>query len=46
VRRGSPPPGTQIAGPAAIDLPESTLIVPADWSGEVDDTGTIHLHRQ
>jgi N-methylhydantoinase A len=46
VLRGSPLPGTQIAGPAAIDLPESTLIVPADWSGEVDDTGTIHLHRQ
>ena len=45
VLRGSPPPGTEIKGPAAIDLPESTLIVPAQWSGEVDDAGTIHLHR-
>jgi N-methylhydantoinase A len=46
VLRGAPPPGTEIKGPAAIDLPESTLIVPAEWSGEVDDTGTIHLQRQ
>ena len=45
VLRGAPPPGTDINGPAAIDLPESTLIVPADWSGKVDDTGTIHLNR-
>jgi N-methylhydantoinase A len=46
VLRGAPPPGTEIEGPAAIDLPESTLIVPAEWSGAVDDTGTIHLQRQ
>jgi N-methylhydantoinase A/oxoprolinase/acetone carboxylase beta subunit len=45
VLRGAPPQGTRIKGPAAIDLPESTLIVPAEWSGEVDETGTIHLHR-
>jgi N-methylhydantoinase A len=45
VLRGAPPQGTQIMGPAAIDLPESTLIVPAEWSGEVDDTGTIHLKK-
>ena len=41
----SPAPGTQIAGPAAIDLPESTLIVPAQWSGEGDDAGTIRITR-
>ena len=45
VLRGAPPQGTQIDGPAAIDLPESTLIVPAEWSGEVDRTGTIHLKK-
>ena len=43
VLRGSPPPGTQIAGPAVVELPESTLLVPPGWSGEVDETGTIHL---
>jgi N-methylhydantoinase A len=45
VLQGAPPPGTEIAGPAAVDLPESTLVVPAQWSGEVDETGTIHLRR-
>jgi N-methylhydantoinase A len=45
VLRGTPAPGTAIEGPAAIDLPESTLVVPAQWSGEVDDGGTIHLER-
>jgi N-methylhydantoinase A len=43
VLRGSPPPGTGIEGPAVVELPESTLLVPPGWSGEVDDTGTIHV---
>ncbi len=30
-------------GPCVIELPESTLLVPPGWSGEVDDTGTIHI---
>jgi N-methylhydantoinase A len=46
VLRGTPAPGAAIEGPAAIDLPESTLVVPAEWSGEVDDGGTIHLKRK
>jgi N-methylhydantoinase A/oxoprolinase/acetone carboxylase beta subunit len=45
VLRGIPAPGTEIQGPAVIELPESTLLVPADWTGEVDDTGTIRLTR-
>jgi len=43
VLRGSPPAGTELAGPAVVELPESTLLVPAGWAGEVDDTGTIKL---
>ncbi len=43
VLRGSPPAGTEIEGPAVVELPESTLLVPPGWSGEVDDTGTIHV---
>ena len=43
VLRGSPPPATEIAGPAVVELPESTLLVPPGWSGTVDDGGTIHL---
>ncbi|HEY6524045.1 MAG TPA: hydantoinase/oxoprolinase family protein [Solirubrobacteraceae bacterium] len=46
VLRGSPPPGTAIEGPAVVELPESTLLVPAGWTGEVDDTGTIHIRMK
>jgi N-methylhydantoinase A len=43
VLRGTPPPGTEIAGPMVIELPESTLFVPPGWYGAVDETGTIQL---
>jgi N-methylhydantoinase A len=46
VLRGSPPPGTAIEGPAVVELPESTLLVPPGWAGEVDDTGTIHIRTE
>ncbi|HEY5429846.1 MAG TPA: hydantoinase/oxoprolinase family protein [Solirubrobacteraceae bacterium] len=46
VLRGTPAPGTMIAGPAVLELPESTLLVPGEWAGEVDDTGTIHLRAR
>ncbi len=38
--------GTAIEGPAVVELPESTLLVPPGWAGEVDDTGTIHLRAE
>jgi N-methylhydantoinase A len=40
---GAPSPGTTISGPAVVELPESTLLVPPRWAGKVDQTGTIHL---
>jgi N-methylhydantoinase A len=46
VLRGTPPPGTAIEGPAVVELPESTLLVPPGWSGEVDDTGTTHVRAE
>jgi N-methylhydantoinase A len=45
VLSGAPPAGTEVRGPAVVELPESTLLVPAEWSGEVDRTGTIRLTR-
>ena len=45
VLRGIPSPGTEIAGPAVVELPESTLLIPPGWSTEVDDTGTIKMTR-
>jgi N-methylhydantoinase A len=46
VLRGTPPPGTRVNGPAVVELPESTLLVPAGWAGEVDDRGSIHIRTE
>jgi N-methylhydantoinase A len=41
VLRGEPPAGTEVEGPAVLELPESTLVLPPRWSGRVDDHGTV-----
>ena len=46
VLRGAPSAGTRIAGPAIVELPESTLLVAPGWSGEVDPSGTVKLLRE
>lgn len=43
VWRGPPVAGARIEGPAVCELPESTLVVPPGWGGEVDATGAIRL---
>jgi N-methylhydantoinase A len=43
VLRGQLAAGTDLSGPALCALPESTLLVPPGWSGEVDEQGTVHL---
>jgi N-methylhydantoinase A len=45
VIRGAPLPDTALSGPAIVELAESTLLIPPEWSGEVDGTGTIKLTR-
>jgi N-methylhydantoinase A len=40
---GELPPGTRVSGPAICALPESTLLVPPGWEGEVDAFGTVRL---
>ena len=39
----SPAPGERIEGPAVVELPESTVLVPPGWRGTVDHTGTVCL---
>jgi N-methylhydantoinase A len=46
VLRGEPMPGTWLSGPSLCALPDATLLLPPGWLGEVDDYGTIHLHRE
>jgi N-methylhydantoinase A len=45
VVRGTPGPGLELAGPAIVELPESTLLVAPGWSARVDGQGTLHVHR-
>ena len=46
VLAGEPEPGTEIEGPALVELPEATLAVPPGWAGEVLDSGTIRLEKR
>ncbi len=46
VLRGAPEPGTAVAGPAIVELPESTIFVPPGWAGSVGETGTISLEPE
>ncbi|MBV8430637.1 MAG: hydantoinase/oxoprolinase family protein [Solirubrobacterales bacterium] len=36
-------PGTEASGPAVIELPESTILVPPAWRARVDEVGSVHL---
>ena len=38
---GEPAAGARFVGPAVIELPETTLLLPAGWRAEVDEHGTI-----
>jgi N-methylhydantoinase A len=42
---GAPLAGEALSGPTLCSLGESTLLIPAGWSGEVDAHGTIQLAR-
>ena len=45
VGRGDPPAGSTFEGPAVLELPESTLVLPPGWSAEVDEFGSILASR-
>jgi N-methylhydantoinase A len=44
--RGGIPAGTKIAGPAVVELAESTVFVAPGWSGATDAAGTVVLERR
>ncbi len=46
VIQGPPRPGAQLAGPAVIELPETTVLVPPGWAASVHSSGTIVLDRR
>ena len=44
VLRGSGlPPGTEVTGPAIVEFPETTCLVPPGWAGAADDHGILTL---
>ncbi len=45
VARGEPEPGERIDGPAIVELPEATIVVPPGWGGEVLAGGTLRMAR-
>ena len=42
---GLPPPGDPVDGPANIDLPETTVVVPPQWRATQDASGAVVLER-
>ena len=43
VHRGAP---AEVEGPAIVELPEATLVVPPGWSGGATDDGTLVIERE
>jgi N-methylhydantoinase A len=37
------PPGTTVEGPAIVEFPETTCLIPPGWAGEADDRGILTL---
>jgi len=37
------PPGTKVEGPAIVEFPETTCLVPPGWAGKADDHGIVRL---
>jgi N-methylhydantoinase A len=37
------PPGTRVSGPAVVEFPETTCLVPPGWAGAADDQGILRL---
>ncbi len=45
VLRGELSAGIEVDGPAVLELPETTLVLPAGWSATVDEHGTVRAER-
>ncbi|MGN7862383.1 hydantoinase/oxoprolinase family protein [Microbacterium sp. 22303] len=39
-------PGQHIAGPAIIDQPTTTIVIPPEWDADLDDRSNIYLNRK
>ena len=39
-------PGERIAGPAVVDQPTTTMVIPPEWDAELDERSNIYLTRK
>jgi N-methylhydantoinase A len=39
-------PGDKLDGPAVIDQPTTTVVIPPEWDAELDDRSNIYLTRK
>jgi N-methylhydantoinase A len=39
-------PGDKIVGPAVVDQPTTTIVIPPEWDAELDDRSNIYLTRK
>jgi N-methylhydantoinase A len=46
LRRADLGAGSEVAGPAVVEFPETTCVVRPGWRGRVDDHGTLVLERR
>jgi len=42
-RTSFPPPGTEIAGPAIIEFPGQSVVIPPGWLARADAMGNLHV---
>jgi N-methylhydantoinase A len=40
------PPGTKVEGPAIVEFPETTCLIPPGWRGEADEHGILTLEAR
>ena len=40
------PQGTTVTGPAVVEFPETTCLVPPGWAGEADEHGIVCLETR
>jgi N-methylhydantoinase A/oxoprolinase/acetone carboxylase beta subunit len=45
VVRGEPAPDARFDGPAILELPETTVVVPPRWRAAHDASGAVTLER-
>jgi N-methylhydantoinase A len=44
--RSGLPPGARVPGPAIVEQPDTTTVIPPGWAGEVEPSGNLRIRRR